>query len=115
MGKVHTSPQSQHLSASKILAVAENTYLLNQPLVCHLRRAPHLQSSRRLRTWWFLLEQLHHSQPTPPHCLQPVLPTEEDTTCPHLKGQLKRYLISLPRISSHFWSSRFWRRAVLFV
>lgn len=28
MGKVHTFPQSQHLSAPKILEVADNTYLL---------------------------------------------------------------------------------------
>ena len=40
---------------------------------------------------------------------------EQTTACPHLKGQLKRYLISLLRISSHFCSSRFWRRAVRLV
>lgn len=40
---------------------------------------------------------------------------EEEASRPHLKGQLKRYLISLLRISSHFCNSKFWRRVVFFV
>lgn len=40
---------------------------------------------------------------------------QEEEACPHLKGQLKRYLISLLRISSHFCSSRFWRRVIFLV
>lgn len=71
---------------------------------CHLL---HLTQDAQFTTSQWI-QQDHSMAPHSPVCMQ-------EAASPHLKGQLKRYLISLLRISSHFCSSRLWRRAVFLV